>query len=42
MPRLLLYETGVHFLDTFRFLGGEMESVFCQTDRINPTIQGED
>ena len=42
MPRLLLYETGVHFLDTFRFLGGEMESVFCQTDRINPAIQGED
>jgi D-apiose dehydrogenase len=42
MPRLLLYETVVHFLDTFRFLGGELESVFCQTSRINPAIHGED
>jgi predicted dehydrogenase len=42
MPRLLLYETAVHFLDTFRFLGGELESVFCQTNRINPAIRGED
>jgi predicted dehydrogenase len=42
MPRLLLYETAVHFLDTFRFLGGDLESVFCQTNRINPAIRGED
>jgi predicted dehydrogenase len=42
MPRLLLYETVVHFLDTFRFLGGDLESVFCQTNRINPAIRGED
>ena len=42
MPRLLLYETVVHFLDTFRFLGGDLESVFCQTNRINSMIQGED
>jgi len=42
MPRLLLYETAVHFLDTFRFLGGELESVYCQTNRVNSVIQGED
>jgi len=42
MPRLLLYETAVHFLDTFRFLGGDLESVFCQTNRINRAIRGED
>jgi predicted dehydrogenase len=42
MPRLLLYETVVHFLDTFRFLGGDLESVFCQINRINCAIQGED
>lgn len=42
MPRLLLYETAVHFLDTFRFLGGDLESIFCQTNRINPAIVGED
>jgi predicted dehydrogenase len=42
MERLLVYETAVHFLDTFRFLGGDLQSVFCQTDRINPVICGED
>jgi predicted dehydrogenase len=42
MERLLVYETAVHFLDTFRFIGGEFSSIFCQTNRINPVIQGED
>lgn len=42
MPRLLIYETLVHFLDTFRFLLGEMISVYCQTRRLNPVICGED
>jgi predicted dehydrogenase len=42
MPRFLIFETLVHFLDTFRFLGGEIASVYCRTDRINPVIAGED
>jgi predicted dehydrogenase len=42
MPRLLIYETAVHFLDTFRFLAGEIASVMCETQRINPAIAGED
>lgn len=42
MPCLLIYETLVHFLDTFRFLAGEITSVFCQTRRLNPLIAGED
>ncbi len=42
MERLLVYETAVHFLDTFRFLLGEITSIFCQTRRINPVISGED
>lgn len=42
MPRLLIYETLVHFLDTFRFLAGEVAAVFCQTRRLNPLIAGED
>ena len=41
-PRLLLYETGVHFVDTFRFLLGEVESVFAHLRRLNPVIRGED
>lgn len=42
MPQLLIYETSVHFLDTFRFLAGEIEAIFCTTRRINPVIRGED
>ena len=41
-PRLLVYETGVHFIDTFRFLLGDIVSVFAHLRRLNPVIQGED
>lgn len=41
-PRLLIYETGVHFIDTFRFLLGEVETVFASVRRLNPAIRGED
>ena len=41
-PRLLLYETGVHFVDTFRFLLGEVASVHAHLRRLNPAIRGED
>jgi Predicted dehydrogenases and related proteins len=41
-PRLLIYETGVHFIDTFRFLLGEVTSVVAETKRLNPAIRGED
>lgn len=42
MPRLLIYETGVHFIDTFRFLAGEVESVYARLRKLNPVIIGED
>ncbi|MEM6883844.1 MAG: Gfo/Idh/MocA family oxidoreductase [Verrucomicrobiota bacterium] len=41
-PRLFIFETGIHFLDTFRFLFGEVESIYAQTARRNPVIKGED
>lgn len=41
-PRLLIYETGVHFLDTFRFLGGEIDSIYARLQQRNPVIKGED
>ena len=40
--RLLFYETGVHFIDTFRFLLGDVSSVVAETKRLNPAIRGED
>ncbi len=42
MPRLLVHETGVHFIDTFRFLAGEIEEVYAVLRRLNPVIRGED
>lgn len=41
-PRLLIYETGVHFIDTFRYLAGEVTRVSAWLRRLNPVIQGED
>jgi predicted dehydrogenase len=42
MPRLLVIETLVHHLDTARFLMGDIEEVYCQTDKLNPVIRAED
>ncbi len=42
MPKLLVYETGIHFIDTFRYLFGEVSSVYAKLRRLNPVIKGED
>ncbi len=42
MPRFLLHETGIHLIDTFRFLLGEVTEVFADLRRLNPAIRGED
>lgn len=42
MPRLLVRETGVHFVDTFRFLLGEVRAVSARLRRLNPAVAGED
>jgi predicted dehydrogenase len=42
MPRFLIHETGVHFVDLFRYLGGEITEVSAHLRRLNPVIAGED
>lgn len=42
MPRLLIHETGVHWVDTFRYLFGDPVSVYADLRRCNPVIKGED
>ncbi|MEM9832259.1 MAG: Gfo/Idh/MocA family oxidoreductase [Bacteroidota bacterium] len=42
MPRLFVYETGVHFIDVFRYLVGEINQVYAQLKTLNPVIKGED
>ncbi len=42
MPRFLIHETVIHFIDTFRYLLGEITAVTAQLRRLNPVIAGED
>jgi predicted dehydrogenase len=42
MPRLLVFETGVHFVDVFRYLAGEVRQVYATLHRRNRAIAGED
>jgi D-apiose dehydrogenase len=42
MTRFLVVETAIHWIDSFRFLMGEVRAVSAQLRRINPVIAGED
>lgn len=42
MPRLLIHETGVHYIDTFRALFGNPTHVYADLRKVNPVIAGED
>jgi predicted dehydrogenase len=42
MERFLVHETGVHWVDTFRYLFGLADHVYADLRRVNPVIAGED
>lgn len=42
MPEFLVRETAVHFIDTFRYLMGEVRAVTARLRKLNPVIKGED
>ncbi len=42
MPRMLVFETGVHAVDTFRYLVGDISRTCTHMRRLNPVIIGED
>ena len=42
MERFLIRETAIHFIDVFRFLFGEIDSVFANLSKLNKNIKGED
>jgi predicted dehydrogenase len=42
MRRFLIHETGIHLIDVFRYLLGEIGGVFARLKRLNPVISGED
>ena len=42
MDRLLVHETAVHLIDVFRYLFGDIKSIYADLRRLNPVIRGED
>ena len=42
MEKFLIFEAGIHTIDTFRYLGGEIEQAWCWHRKLNPVIAGED
>jgi predicted dehydrogenase len=42
MPRWAVYEVGVHYLDVFRFLFGDPDTIYCRLHHISPYVKGED
>jgi predicted dehydrogenase len=42
MPLFLVRETAIHWIDTFRFLMGDVRAVYASLRRVNPVIAGED
>ena len=42
MPRMLVFETGIHAVDCFRYLMGDITKAFAHMRRLNPVIIGED
>ncbi len=42
MDRFLIHETGIHYIDVFRYLFGEPDALSADLRRLNPAIAGED
>ncbi len=42
MQRFLIHETGVHFIDLFRWFFGPVTAVYADLRQLNPVIAGED
>lgn len=42
MEKFLIFEAGIHTIDTFRYLAGEISKVWCKLRKLNPVIAGED
>lgn len=42
MPKLIVYEMYIHWIDAARYLLGDVASVYARAARVNPAIRGED
>jgi len=42
MPMMILYDWGIHPIDTMRFLVGKIERAYARTSHISPLVRGVD
>ncbi|AWB65867.1 dehydrogenase [Saccharobesus litoralis] len=42
MDKFLVHETAIHIVDTFRYLFGEVKSLYANLKQRNPVLKGED
>jgi len=42
MPKLILFEWGIHLVDVLRFLFGDVARVYARMSRVSPIVVGED
>ena len=42
MPKLIIYEAMIHWIDSARFLMGNFDSVYARAQKVDPRNQGED
>jgi len=42
MPKLLVFEVGVHYIDVMRFLFGDIKRIFAHTAHQSTLVKGED
>ena len=42
MEKFLIRETGIHFIDLFRYLFGEPDAISAELRQLNPELSGED
>ena len=42
MERFMIHETAIHIIDVYRFLFGDIKSVFAKLSKLNNYIKGED
>ena len=42
VDRLALFDVGTHLFDVARVLAGDVRSIWCRTERLNPAVRGED
>lgn len=42
LPQLIIFDTGIHYIDTLRFLLGDIQQVYARVAHVSPLVQADD